>query len=164
MSHLNKKVEDLTVSDFKAYPVWEYTNEDEKLGEMAVQPVKKTPVNSLRGRIVGTQVLLANGTKVWASFGNVNARDPRLTQHFLVLSVFKGKGWFTMARYHDFDNIERGPKALAAFLGIQLDEVFPISYDISRFCIGESSVLVGRIEKEPREKLSSAQLIALAVP
>ena len=69
-----------------------------------------------------------------------------------------------MARYHDFDASERGPQVLAAFLGLPIKEVFPISYDISRFSLGASAALVGTIEQEPREKLTRAQIIGLAVP
>jgi hypothetical protein len=154
----------LNVADLNAYAVWEYANEDEKRGETAVRPVKKTPVKNLAGRLVGTQVRLANGTDVWALIGNVDASNPRLTQHFLTLSVLRNGRWFSMARYHDFDSNERGPQALATFLGLRLDEVFPISYDISRFCVGTSAALIGTIEKEPPEKLTRAQIIALAVP
>jgi hypothetical protein len=157
-----KRVEDLAVADLRRFPVWEYANDDEK-GETAVQPVRKLPVKNLNGRLVGTQVRLANSTEVWAMIGNVEVNTPRVTQHFLTLSVFQNGRWFVMARYHDFDVRERGPQALAAFLGLRIDEVFPISYDISRFSLGDPAALIGMIEKEPREKLTRAQIIALAL-
>ena len=163
MNNLIKRVEDLTTADLKAFPVWQYANEDEK-GETAVRPVEKTPVKSLTGRLVGTQVRLVNGANVWAIIGNVDANNPRLTQHFLTISILRDGRWFTMARYHDFDANERGPQALAAFLGLQVEDVFPISYDISRFSRGDPAALVGTIEREPREKLTRAEIIALAVP
>jgi len=163
MSDLTKKIEELTVADLEAFPVWQYANSDQR-GETAVRPVKRTPGKSLTGRFVGTQVRLANGAKVWALIGNVDASNPRLTQHFLTLSVFREGRWFTMARYHDFDANERGPEALAAFLGLRVEDVFPISYDISRCSLGDPAALVGNIAKEPREKLTRAQIIALAVP
>lgn len=162
MSEHAKKVEEMTAADIEAFPVWQYTNSDEP-GETVVRPIKKTPVKNLNGRLVGTQVRLANGSNAWALIGNVDPSNPRLTQHFLTLSVFRKGKWFTMARYHDFDSEERGPDALAAFLGLQVTEVFPISYDISRFSLGELGALVGVIEKEPLEKLTRAQIIGLAV-
>lgn len=163
MSAPTKQIEGLTIADLKAFPVWQYVNSDER-GETAVRPVKKTPVKSLTARVVGSQVRLGNGTNVWAIIGNVDVNNPRLTQHFLTLSVFRDGRWFTMARYHDIDANERGPGALAAFLGLRIDEVFPIAYDISCFSIGDPAALTGRIEKEPSEKLTRAEIIALAVP
>jgi hypothetical protein len=163
MSHNMKKVEALTDADLEAFPVWQFVNDDEK-GETAVRPVKRTPVNNLNGRLVGIKVRLANDAGVWALIGNVDTSNPRLTQHFLTLSVFRDGRCFTMARYHDFDAHERGPQALAAFLGLPIDKVFPISYDIRRFSKGDPAALTGTIEKEPREKLTRAQIIALAVP
>ncbi|MEY2493786.1 MAG: hypothetical protein QOJ45_278 [Verrucomicrobiota bacterium] len=158
-----KRVEDLTAVDLEAFPVWEYANVDQ-LGETAVRPIKETPVKTMTGRLVGTRIRLANGASFWATVSNVDERNPRLTQHFLTVSVFRNGKWFTMARYHDFDSTERGPEALASFLGLRVDEVFPMSYNISQFCVGESAALVGTIEKEPREKLTRAEIIALAVP
>jgi len=120
-------------------------------------------VKSLVGCLVCTQVRLANGLRVWALLGNIDAMDPRQTQHFLSISVFHGEQRFSLARYHDFDSNVRGPQAPAGFLGLPLDEVFPIFYDVSQVCAGESAALAGTIEKEPQEKLTRAQLIAMAV-
>lgn len=159
-----KKVEELTVDDLRAFPVWQYTNTDEHVGETVVRPVQRIPVKTLTGRIVGTQVTLANGSARWALIGNVDAGNPRLTQHFLTLSVFERNRWFTMARYHDFDAKERGPVALAAFLKLSVEAVFPIAYDISRYSVGDAGALIGIIEATPRERLTRAQIIALAVP
>ena len=163
MSSQTKRVEALTVADFKRFPVWTFTNNDEELEGMGVRPVRKTPVKSLDGCIIGTHVRLANGAFVWATLCNIDPVSPHSTQHFLTLSICRNSRWFHLARYHDLDRNERGPKALAAFLELPVDEVFPISYDISQYCIGESAALVGLIEKEPRERLTRAQVIALAV-
>jgi hypothetical protein len=163
MSRL-KKVEELTVDDLRAFPVWQYTNADEDVGESAVRPVERIPVKKLTGRVVGTQVKLADGSVRWALIGNVDSNNPRLTQHFLTLSVRDRDRWFTMARYHDFDAADRGPLALAAFLELPVEAVFPITYDISGSCIGDAGALIGTIDEHPRERLTRAQIIALAVP
>jgi hypothetical protein len=163
MNNPVKKLEDLTPADLENFPVWQYVNSD-KSGETLVRPVKKMPVKSLTGRVVGTQVRLANGASVCALIGNLDADNPQLTHHFLTLSIFRNGRWFTMARYHDFDASERGPQALASFLSLQINEVFPILYDIGRFSLGDRAALTGTIEAEPREKLTRAQIIALAVP
>jgi hypothetical protein len=130
-----KRVDELTIEDIRVFPVWEYTNTDEDEDETVVRPVKRMPVKSLTGRIVGTEVTLADGTRRWATLSNIDETNRRLTEHFLTLSVFDRGAWFTMARYHDVDAAKRGPTALATFLGMSLDAVFPISYDISRYCV-----------------------------
>jgi hypothetical protein len=38
-----------------------------------------------------------------------------------------------------------------------------VAYDLRRYAIGDAGALVGKIEKEPSEKLTRAELIALAV-
>ncbi len=165
MSNPIKKTEELTVADLKAFPVWQFVNDDEHvMGETAVRPIDKTPVKDLGRCLIGAPVLLANGSEVWALIGNVDARSPRRTQHFLTLSVFHKDRCFMMARYHDLDRNERGPFALAEFLKLPIGEVFPISYDLSQYCLGEAAALVGQIEREPREKLTRTEIIALAVP
>jgi hypothetical protein len=143
--------------------VWQYANVD-GANETLVRPIKRLPVERLTGRVVGTQVRLANGPCIWALLGNIDESNAQLTEHFLTLSVFQDRRWFTLARYHDFDHSENGPDALARFLGLPIDDVFPIAYDIRQFVKGENAALAGLIPKEPRNRLARAELIALAVP
>ena len=68
-----KTVDELGVQDFLVSPVWEFTDEHEaELDETAVRPVPQLPVADLDGKIVGTQVTLANDRCVWAIIGNVH--------------------------------------------------------------------------------------------
>jgi hypothetical protein len=157
-----KPVESLTVADFKAHPVWEYLNDDE-IGETMTRPVEKLPVETLDDRLVGTQVRLANGSQVWGLIGNVEVTDPRATQHFLTLSIEHGGEWFYLPRYHDIGFPAEGPEALARFLGLGVDDVFPISVDIRRYVRGNPAALALTVPKEPRERLTSAELSAMAV-
>ena len=157
-----KQINELSISDIERFPVWKFANLDDKYGEFSIYPVR-TPVNNLKGCVVGTRIRLVTGLEIWSLIGNIDVSNPRLTHHFLSLSVISDGIWFTMARYHDFDSNKRGPIALANFLGLSVDDVFPITYDISQFCVGESTSLTGLIEKETREKLTRAELIALAV-
>jgi hypothetical protein len=159
-----KTVEKLTPEDLRAFPVWEYTNADEEVDETVIRPIAKTPVKTLTGRVVGSQVKLAGGALQWALLGNIDASNPTLTKHFVTLSLFHDGRWFTMARYHDLDADTHGPDALAAFLGLPVDSVFPIAYDISALCIGDAAALIGTIPRKPTERLTRSQIIALAVP
>jgi hypothetical protein len=155
-----KPVESLTVADLEAHPVWEYLNDDE-IGETMVRPVEKIPVESLDNRVLGTQVRLANGSQVWATIGNVDVANPRATQHFLFLSIERGGEWFHLARYFDFDFTTHGPEALARFLGLPVDDVFPISVDIRRYVRGNPAALALTVPKEPRERLTREERWAL---
>jgi hypothetical protein len=158
-----KSVDSLRVLDLQAHAVWQYANR-EGSDETAVRPVKHVPVANLTGKVVGTQVQLANGEHVWALIGNVDASNPRLTEHFLTLSIERDGRWFTLSRYHDLDYAENGPEALATLFGLPVEDVFPISYDIRKYAKGDAAALSGQIRKEPRERLSRAEIIAMAVP
>jgi hypothetical protein len=154
-----KSVELLTVADFQTHPVWEFLNDDE-IGEMMVQPVE-LPVESLDNRVIGDQVRLANGSWVWASFGNFDVTNPRATQHFLDISIERGGEWFHLARYHDVGFAEHSPEALARFLGLHVDDVFPISVDVRRYVQGDPKALTATVLKEPQERLARAELMEL---
>lgn len=160
MSKNTKPVELLEIGDLEANAVWEFVSG----GETVVRPVRRLPVKSLTARLVGTQVRLSNGTAIWALIGNIDPNNPRLTEHFLTLSVLKSGKWFTLSRYHDFDYAEKGPESLASFFGLPVDEVFPISYDVSEQVSGDLAALSGTIPKEPKEKLTRSEIIAMAVP
>jgi hypothetical protein len=122
----SKPASSITVADLQNNPVWRITGQDEP-DETFVRAVKSLPARDLSGKIVGTQVRLANGNQVWALIGNVDASNARLTEHFLALSIESSGKWFHLARYHDFNHAEHGPEALAHCLGLRVDEVFPIS-------------------------------------
>jgi len=157
------QIEKLTSADLEKFPVWEFTDNDED-DETDVRPVGKTPVKNLINCLVATQAKLANGASVWALIGDIDTCNPQLTKHFLTLSVLQNGTWFTMARYHDIDADTRGPRALTEFLGLRISDVFPISYDINQHSLGNQDALVGKIEMEPKQRLTRAQLIALAAP
>lgn len=155
-----KTIDSLSVSDIQATPVWKFC----RGGEMAIEPVTKIPCMTLNGRIVGTQVELADGTLVWALLGNIDTENPAFSKHFMTLSIESGGSWFHLARYHDDDYDERGPAKLSKWLNKPLDQVFPIAYDIRHVFKGESVTLKGKIEKEPSGQLTRAEIIAMAVP
>jgi hypothetical protein len=155
-----KPAESLTVADFKAHPVWEYLNDDE-IGETMTQPVEKLPVETLDNRLVGTQFRLANGLEVWGLVGNFDVKNPRATQHFLTLSIERGGKWFYLARYHDIRFTSEGPEALARFLGLGVDDVFPITVDVRQYVRGDPAALTAIVLKEPQERLTDAERFAL---
>jgi hypothetical protein len=156
-----KPVESLTVADLQAHPVWEYLNDDE-IGDTMMQPVDELPVENLDCRLVGTQVRLANGSRVWALVGNFDVISPRATQHFLTLSIERDGTWFHLARYHDSGYAAEGPEALARVLGLHIDDVFPIAVDVRRYVRGDPEALVAVVLKEPPERLTHEERWELA--
>jgi hypothetical protein len=159
-----KEVDRLTPADLRQDPVWRFTGEDSP-SETMVRPVKRLPAKSLDGAVVGVEVVFANGHRRLAILGNIDVTNPRLTKHFVTLSVFDDDGAiFHLARYHDVDAERRGPAQLARFLKMKGKDVFPIAWDVSRFARGVPAALSGVIAAEPPERLTRAQVIALAAP
>jgi hypothetical protein len=160
----SRLIESLSIADLETYSVWEFVNSDSRGDETRVVPVAKLPVGNLKGRVVATRVRLANGAPEWALIGNVDTANQRSTQHFLTLSIERHRTWFHLARYFDLDYVAHGPEALATFLGLQVDDVFPIHFDLRHCAIGSPSGLIGSIQKEPPERLSRDALLKMAVP
>lgn len=133
-------------------------------GALLVRPLTRLPLRDFSGKVTGTFVPLANGSQVRALVGNLDLTNARWTQHFLTLSLETGGAWFHLARYHDSDFSDRGPQALAAFLRLDLNDVFPISYDIRSLVRDPLGVGAGTIVADPPERLSRSELIALAIP
>lgn len=154
-------VDDLGVEEISTYPVWEFDEDDEY--DQYIHPVRDLPVKSLDCRLVGTRVRLANGQKRWAMLSNIEPNSLRQTRQFLTIGIEDGGKWFHLARYHDVDYEDRGPEKLAGFLGMNVEMVFPLSYDITSAVEGDPAVLKGEIPKEPAERLTDDQRRALAL-
>jgi hypothetical protein len=149
----SRSVDALTPMELARQPVWEFVNDDSQPDETYVCPVREVPVDSLANRVAAAEVSFQNGRRVWALLGNVDVNAPRLTRHFLTLSLYIDHAWFHLARYHDFDIEERGPGALANQLELPLSEVFPIQYDLSQIVIGDANVVRGAVPAEPFESI-----------
>jgi hypothetical protein len=157
-----KKFSEITIDDYRRCPVWEYVPNSED-ADIWLKEVRKRPARHLNNRIVGTRVTLRNGEKCWAIVGNISVNSKRATEQFLTLSVEKDSQWFNLARYHDVDYARRGPQQLAQFLNMEVNEVFPINYDISDVVSDLSEVVVGAVPVQPSEILSQDELVALAI-
>jgi hypothetical protein len=138
------------------------SNNDEG-DDTELRPVKRLPVSRLTCRIVRTRVRLANGNYIPALISNLDTEDARMNEHFATLSIERKGTWFELARYHDVDYRQRGPNALARFLGLPVNEVFPISYDVGKYVVGDAAALKGTALKKPRTRLTRAKLIAMPV-
>jgi hypothetical protein len=151
---MKKTVDEQTEKDFRKWPVWEFCNDDTP-DETAMSPVKETPVDHLRGRVVASEMSLANGQMVFGLLSNIDVRNVRKTQQFRMFQAFKKQKKFSLGRYFDMDSRQlRGPEQLAKFLGLQISEVFPITYDISHLVNAPPEITRGQITLEPVERLS----------
>ena len=150
--------------DMRLHPVWEFVQSEEFEDETNVLPVDSLPVGNLDNRIVGTKVRLANGDIVWAMLGNIDLADPERNEQFRTLSIFNNGRWVSLARYHDYDYDDRGPAAFSRSMGLSVEDVFPIVYDIRHCCVGNESVVVDAFEAEPKRKLTRDELISLSLP
>lgn len=141
------------------HPVWEFLNDDEHpKGDTAMQPVTRLPVTDLGGKIFGTTVTLADGSRYPAVIGDLDVRPKKYRDHFRSLTIFaKGKR-FHLAKYFQLWHKTHGPDALAKFLGKKKREVFPIAYDLTGLVKGPKDIVRGVFEAEvsnpiPREKV-----------
>jgi len=164
MPNLAKIISRLGVKDISKHPVWEFENQDTNArSDRRIRPIVDLPVKSLAGRLVGTQVQLASGEMRWAVLSNITLTNPKKSAHFLTAWIEDHGQWFELARYFDVDYRRRGPEQLAQFLGMGMAEVFPISYDISSLAEGPPGVLRGHIDKDPHERLTEDEIVALAI-
>jgi len=163
MPNISKIIDRLGIKDFSKHPVWEY--EDRDVGNRSdrrVRTVENLPAKSLTGCLVGTQVRLKNGTTRWAVLSNIALTNPKKTKHFLAVWIENHGKWFELARYFDVDYKRRGPQQLAAFLGLSVEEIFPMSYDITGIAQGDAATLQGQVE-DPKERLTEDEIIALTL-
>lgn len=157
-----KPVTAIRSEDLARHPVWTYASRP-GISEVLVRPIARIPVANPSGKIFGVKVAFANGSQHWATIANVDGKDARLNQHFLLISFERSGTWFHLARYHDDEYEEQGPEALAEFFELRVDDIFPISYDLTNLAVGAEAALKGIIPREPTERLTRAEAIALAV-
>ena len=148
-----KTIAQLRPPDFQEFPIWTFEGSGNE--DLLLRPVMKWPGTNLSGSVAGSEATLANGAKAFAMFGNVCPDDPRSTRHLLTLSVAMPDGkWFNLARYFEPTVRIFGPTQLAQALGLPVDAVFPIAYDLRKLLVGEEAALHGTILAEPQERLT----------
>jgi hypothetical protein len=157
-----KPVSDLTVQDLIRNPVWAFST-DESDDETRVFPVDTVPVTHTDGKVFGTIVRASGGVRFWARIANVHPTNRRMNQHFLTVAIYHEAMWIELPRYHDLGFDESSYDHVARTIGLAPEELFPIVYDLRQLIDGDPDVLTGEIPRQPSERLSSGQLIALAL-
>jgi hypothetical protein len=90
----------------------------------------------------------------------VNLFNARQTEQFLSASVEKDGKWLHLGRYFDPPSVRFNPEKVAEFLGMKVDDVFPISYDLRPHVIGNAPPVFGTIVKDP-QRLTKEERSAL---
>ena len=157
-----RALRNLTVDDLTRYPVWEMVD-GANSGDVLVKPVRRLPARTLRNRLIGTNLLFADGSTAWALLGNISHSHLAATKHFMTVSVHHTGKWFDLARYHDVDYARRDATALARFLSKEVSDVFPLTYDITSVATGLKEVLSGQVPALPQEQLGPGELISLSL-
>jgi hypothetical protein len=160
---VRKPFEKLSIRDLHLNPVWEIVTDSDDNGELLVEPITNLPINDLANRIIGSDLTLANGEKRFGLLGNVQLQNEKANYHFLTVSFKLQTRWFTLARYFDPDYVDNGPMELAKKLKMPLSAIFPMRYDISSLAIGKPAALRGEIPEIPKKRLSSEEVVDLAV-
>lgn len=158
-----KYVQELVPEDFYEYPVWGYVENEPDVPDTAVAAIDTLPIYDLRGKLIGTKIKLHNGSTHWVILSNISLHNPRVTKHFIAVSIERNGKWFNLARYHDADYSQRGPEQLAHFLELSISDIFPMQYDVRGLVVGNPIILRGMIPIIPEECLTQAELIELAM-
>lgn len=149
---------------FRRHPVWEFDVNSEWLpwrDETWMRPVRRLPVRSLGGRIVGTTLTLANGRRMFGTLSGVSLNHPRATRCFIGASLYVG------GRDVQFIGVPSpaypyvNAAGLARALSLRVEDAFPLSYDLTGLAVGHPDVIRGTIPAERPEQLSDEDELAL---
>ena len=146
-----KQASDLRPVDFAAHPVWEFAPEEIGIDECSMIPVLDLPVENLDQRCLGTEVILADGTKVWAILYEL---WPQMTVEQLISSqkfrFFRGDSACDWPA-EDFQPGTVDADGLADFLDRGVEAVFPFTYDVSKLVVGEQAVTRRSVAREEED-------------
>lgn len=131
-------------------------------GVLKLKPVKLKKTDKFSNRLIGTEVLFADGSKNWALIEGIDMDCPEFSRHnrqiYLWINSYE---WFHLAQYFDSAEVksERGEKLLSKKIDKSLESIFPISFDIRHFAKTYSSCLQGTFEINPRWGISRDEQI-----
>src|SRR5687768_141242 len=134
------------IDDLKKHPIWMDCGAD------GYCPVLILPVRKLTDCLVVCELRLANGDKHLGILSGIYLNNATLTNLTIDLIIIVNNEMFGYRKsllepYRSND--------ICNFLSLRIEEIFPISYDISRFAVGRPEVLKGQIEAGYPAGLSS---------
>jgi len=166
-----KPTDKLTPNDWKKHPVWTFDLDNEtKPGrdETWMVPLKKLPATDLRNCGCNGNAKLACGLPVtvvlwsvklksdldedelWKNFARLRSAAGRAPlSNALQYGIWVKDRWWLTEREGGFmslgDYKKRDPNELAQALGLDIDKVFPINYDISSVAVGPDTIVRGKL-------------------
>jgi hypothetical protein len=141
-----KAVTEISTTDLAEHPIWEYcdsTNED----GYALVPLTDLPVDSLDQRIVGTRVTLGNGTMLWAVLSGGDLSLPTFVEEDSGLILYVDDERVSLGSAWERELPGYGAGDLCRKLGLTMEEVFPITFDVSHLVTGDRPALRGQFTK-----------------
>ena len=174
---MRKPIAAVTEADFRRFPLWRYTMDEraDEDGTAAVPilfPLARRVANypTLDLAAIAAELRLADGTRV---FGLVKGATgvPKLDRHIVGLSAFVNGVRCDLAGYHVIDDTDperRGltPEDFAHILGRDVEQAFPIAFDLSAHFSGPMERWRGQIFAKPppltnREELRQLMIAVL---
>jgi hypothetical protein len=164
MKNSTRPLNSLQPDDVKKNRLWEFV--PSKDGELWVKSIASRKTKKFSGRLVSCQVTFANDSRHWALIEGIDIDTPEFSRHNREIRLFvEGCGWFHLAQYFDNEEIKkyRGESVLSEMMGLSVDEIFPIEFDVRELSSVDSSCLSGTFEVNPGWGLSKADVMALLV-
>jgi hypothetical protein len=167
MASKSKRLREIKPKDLEEYWLWRSVPAKSD-GELRVRPVKveKTTKGFSAGSLAATKVKCADGSQYWALIEGIHPDKPEFSKHNRELRLFvDGFGWFQLAQYFDSDEYrhKHGENVLCTLLGKTIEDVFPISFDLSDKSDSGSPCLVGTFEINPAWGLAREEIMNLLV-
>lgn len=164
MKAVNIILSDLVEADLSRSVLWKYL--PSRGGRLLVRAVKAKKNESLKGYLISGQFRLTNGLLFWGLLDGIDLELPRHSLHNRGLRLLlPDGGWFELANYNDSDDVKliRGPDALASKIGLNVDEVFPVSFDFRVRADCDSPLLFGTFEPNPEWGLTRSEVMEILV-
>lgn len=157
-----RPIPEIPIDELLQYGVWTFDVDEESYvpeqDESWVIPVLHIPVTDFSNCIAVTKLKLNNNNYIIGILGNIQLLNFKKNNYIICLSIYNNKSWFYLNRYFDVAYDVFGPKQLAEFLSLSINEVFPITYDISSLAVGDQRVLKGMIPSEPEIRLTKDEI------
>lgn len=160
------KLTDLRPADVERAWLWQFVPAGDD-GVLRLKPVKAgRTAKKFHARDVGAMVELADGSRMPALIEGISLDVPEFSRHNRQLILWiEDHGWFALAQYFVNDDVqaERGPHVLCGLLKKDVEQVFPIRFDISARSDIPAACLAGAFEPAPAWGLPQEEVMGLLV-
>jgi hypothetical protein len=131
MSGIERAVTALTPDDLQRWPVWELRSSDNVDGFVLVAVEETLPVSIVEERIFGTEVMLANDTRLWGYLQGYDLLTQQFNYRQSELTLFFQGKRITLGAELDRHLPGFGASDLSAALGLSNLDIFSIKFDVS---------------------------------